>query len=298
MKEIIKELIDDVISIQPIGHHELKRHLVYKVETRIETFVIKFYYLDKRYYSEVKALDLLSVSNLPVVKVLKHGLYKKHHYMVYRFEEGKMLDEVNDIEESNLLDIYKQAGHYLKEIHTYGRYEPFGRTGLDEYKSLKASMKYEIDRIYTHLKGYKHPDESIIESGVKCLEGYRSFIGEARRGLCHMDYGSRNLLVRKINNWYEIVKIIDFEQATISDVRRDLVNVYHKNLKDGKLLKAFSQGYKEDVFEIIHRRDVIAYHLHFGLSICSWSLPVAKEHYQEGIEILLTYTRDGVEWKS
>lgn len=298
MEEIIKEIINDVTSIEAIGHHELKRHLVYKVETRIETYVIKFYYLDKRYYSEVKALELLSTSNLPVVKVLKHGLYKRHHYMVYRFEEGRMLDEVNDIEASNLFDIYMQAGHYLKEIHTYGRYEPYGRTGLDEYKSLKASMHYEIDRIYTHLKGYEHLDESIIEAGVNFLERYKSFIGEAKKGLCHMDYGSRNILVRKTNNRYEIVKIIDFEQATISDVRRDLVNVYHKNLKDSTLLKAFSQGYKEDIFETIHRREVIAYHLHFGLSICSWSLPVAKDYYQEGIEILRTYTRDGVEWKS
>lgn len=230
---------------------------------------------------------------MPVPKVMKYGVIEGHEYMLYHYEDGITLDKViHQINPNNLESLYKQAGIYLKMIHTFGEHEPFGRLAVSSYNSHEEAMAYEISRIYYHLKQYKHPDEMIIDQGIQALEYVRNTECIPIKGLCHMDYGSRNILVKKVNNCYEIVKIIDFEQATITDVKRDLVNVYQKFTKNKQDLKSFSKGYGEDVFSHIHSVEAKPYHLHYGLSICSWSLPVDKIHYQEGISILKEYTDD------
>lgn len=291
MEKVINQLIDDITEIIPIGHHVLKRHLVYRVITEQQDYVVKFYYIKNRFESEVKALQLLENSQVPVPKVIKYGVIEGHDYILYHYEEGVTLDKViHQIDPTNLEALYKQAGIYLKRIHAFGAQEPFGRLAVSSYNSHEEAMAHEISRIYHHLKQYKHPDEMIINEGIQALEYVRDTESLPIKGLCHMDYSSRNILVKKVNNRYEIVKIIDFEQAAITDIKRDLVNVYQKFTKNKHDLKPFSKGYGEDISGHIHSEEARLYHLHYGLSICSWSLPVDKIHYQEGISILKEYT--------
>ncbi|MBI9015342.1 MAG: aminoglycoside phosphotransferase family protein [Clostridiales bacterium] len=293
MEKIINQLIDDILEILPIGHHELKRHLVYRVITEQQDYVVKFFSFKNRLESEVKALQLLENSHVPVPKVINYGVIEGHDYMLYHYEEGITLDKViHEIDPKNLETLYRQAGIYLKQIHTFGENEPYGRLAVSSYNSHKEAMAYEISRIYNHLRQHKHPDEVIIDRGIQALEDARETEGIPIKGLCHMDYNSRNILVKKVNSCYEIIKIIDFEQAAITDIKRDLVNVYQKFIKNKHDLKSFSEGYGENISGHVHSEEAKLYHLHYGLSICSWSLPVDTIHYQEGIDILKEYTDD------
>jgi len=293
MESIISQLIDNILEIIPIGHHELKRHLVYRIKTEKQDYVIKFYYVKNRFESEVKALQLLKNFQVPVPEVIKHGVIEGHEYIMYRYEDGITLDKViHQIDSNNLEALYIQVGAYLKMIHSIGENEAFGRLAVQSYNSHKEAMDYEISRIYHHLKQHEHPDEIIISRGKQALECEKNKMRMSVKGLCHLDYGSRNILVHKVNNRYEIVKIIDFEQAAITDIKRDLVNVYQKFTKNEKDLKSFSEGYGEDILRHVHNDEARIYHLHYGLSICSWSLPVDKKHYQEGISILKEYIDD------
>jgi len=293
MESIINQLVDNVIEITPIGHHDLKRHLVYRIKTEKQDYVIKFYYVKNRFESEVKALQLLKNSQVPVPEVIKYGVIEGHEYIMYRYEDGITLDKViHQIDSRNLVALYKQAGVYLKMIHAIGQNEAFGRLAVQSYNSHKEAMDFDISRIYHHLERHEHPDEIIISRGKQVLEYEKKKMSIPIKGLCHLDYGSRNILVKKVNNSYEIVKIIDFEQATITDIKRDLVYVYQKFTKNEQDLRSFSKGYGEDILRHVHSVEARIYHLHYGLSICSWSLPVDKKHYQEGISILKEYIDD------
>lgn len=277
MEKYIHKIIDDIEDIKPIGNHHLKRHYVYHVLTNDGEYIIKFYGVNNRYESELNCLKLLEDKGLPVPRVLKHGVIDSREYIVMTHLDGVLMSDVA-LEMDDLKKLYESAGNYLRKINDIQE-KQFGRLVRSlQYEHYEDYFNYELSRITYHLKQYDHPNQKIIDQGLDLINRHLPVVC-FKKGLCHMDYGSRNILVKKENGEYIISGIIDFEQAAITDVKREMSLLYAKYLNDNNTA-AFFKGYGTT-----YEPDDI-YTLYYGLSICGWALPVDKMHYQEGEDII------------
>jgi len=282
MKEIIESLIDDVLEIHPVGHHHLKRHQVYKVKTKKKTVIIKFYYKKNRFESELNALQLLK-DQLPVPKVIDYGIHEEIEYLIMSFIEGQALDELNLTDEERAI-VIEEAGRYLNIINSTPIDLPFGRLNKrSHHLDYHDYIKVEVDKIINHLKGFDHPEPEIIKKGIKVLLNNISII-DVTKCLCHLDYSGRNILVAFKEDKPYIIGVIDFEQTSVTDLAQELTLV-HTNLLDEKTFDTFYKGYKRKV-EI---PDI--YYLFYGLTICAWSLPVDRNFYNQGLDIIKAYIK-------
>ena len=106
--------------------------------------------------------------------------------------------------------------------------------------------------------------------------------------LCHNDLSERNIIVK--DGKFE--KLIDFEQAAITDRYRELALIrYYLSKSNRDYFDDFIQGYQENYsidLEILDQRNN-TYLLLYGIMICSWSHNINKEYYDEGISILEKY---------
>lgn len=243
MEHLINEILEDVIHIVPIGHHHLKRHYVYEVKTKSMICIVKIYGIHQRYECEVNALKLLKELDLPIPKLLAYGIVDTHEYIIMNRLDGIPLKQLN-LSEQEQAAIFKSAGAYLKQIHELGTQLPYGRLveGL-QFKSFDAYFDYEVVRILNHLDRDDHPEQEMIEDGKALLKKWLP-ITQHQKGLCHLDFGPRNLLVKKENGCYKISGILDFEQCAIADVKREIALMYSK-FKSPLVQKAFLRVMEE-----------------------------------------------------
>lgn len=296
MQNIIETIIDNVIEIKPIGNHELERHLVYLVETTEKKYVIKFYFVSNRWNREVAALKILNKSNVLVPNIIDYGKVDNVEWILYEYVEGTILTKVHEeVPQCNLIDIYFEAGEQLGLIHSFKKFKYYGSLNEDlkfvkKYESFKDYFETEINRIFTNLKKFTHEEIKLINQAKKSLCDNLIKLDSIDQGyLCHNDFGPRNLIIDKEKDVYRLKCVIDFEQSVISDVDRELVLFYCKLLKENRTLsEAFRHGYEKhrviDENKLFQKKAI--YQLYRGLSICSWSKIVDKDHYNEGIEIL------------
>ncbi|MCH4890074.1 aminoglycoside phosphotransferase family protein [Acidaminobacter sp. JC074] len=269
--ERIKKIIEDVLLVEAIGHVHLKRHEVYKVTTKRDTYIIKFYGVDNRFQNELAALELLEGMDLPTPKIIKHGEMDGSEYVVMSLLEGCPLDklELSDTEKNH---IYYEAGLYLKKIHGVKHDLSFGRIGSKKFDLFDQHFQYELERILMYLKRDNHPFPDIIEKGIETIKK-QTFSSEDKT-LCHMDYCDRNILIKN----GKISGIIDFEQSIISDRNWDLA--YTLSKVEEKYQSAFFKGYgsKPDKIDF--------FMLYRGLHTCSWALAYVKDFYMEGLNLV------------
>lgn len=296
IEKVINENIQNVVHIIPIGNHALKRHYVFLVETNRKKYVMKFYYVAKRWNREVSALLLLKDYSFLSPKLIKYGVNDDVEWILYDYENGSLLDDVElEITYKNLKRIYKAAGEQLSRIHSHRQFGEFGslNENLEYVKAYKTFNEYfltEIERVFNNLDKFDHEEYELIKDCKKTLLEKFELLEPIREGhLCHNDFGSRNIIVDVENSEYKIKSIIDFEQSVISDRYRELTLVKMKFLKDNQLLsEAFYEGYRKNLNideNVLDQREKI-YLLQYGLSICGWSKEVDKNHYNEGIDLL------------
>ncbi len=271
MKNIIRELIKDVLIIVPVGHTHLKRHQVYKVTTISEILIIKFYGVKNRYQNELTALRLLSEIDLPLPKIVDYGVHKDKEYIIMTCLEGETMSNLI-MERSEQEKIYRVAGQYLRKINDAKHDLDYGRVGAEKFETFKAYFSYEVSRILNNLEQFNHPYPEVIEEGIKTIKNVD--VDSNEKKLCHMDFSDRNILLKE----GRISGIIDFEHTIISDPNWDLA--YAENRLQGKNREAFYEGYG------YVPEDISVFKLFHGLSICSWSLLVDREHYEEGIKLI------------
>ncbi len=271
MKKIIRELIRDVLKIDSVGHTHLKRHQVYKVTTISETLIIKFYGVKNRYQNELTALQLLSKSKLPIPRIVDYGVYKDKEYIIMTCLEGETMNPLI-MENGEQEKIFRVAGQYLRTINDTKHDLNYGRVGAEKFETFKAYFSYEVSRILSNLERFDHPYPEVIEEGIKTINKIN--VDSNEKKLCHMDFSTRNILLKD----GRISGIIDFEHTIISDPNWDLA--YADNKLQGKYREAFYEGYGYEP------KDIGVFKLFHGLSICSWSLLVDREHYEEGIKLI------------
>lgn len=288
--QIVKELYPNSENITGIGHHELKRHMVFRFEVDGVFLVIKLYFTADRWNREVASLRLLESEIMPL-RLIQYGVCNEVEYVVMNYIDAMMLCDVLEIDSEK---VYYESGIQLAKIHQANTFEQFGILNHDlsfkiGFDSWNEYYLYESNRHLTNLKKHKHPNQKLIDDAITMfLDTRKQMSGNYVPVLTHNDYGDRNIFVQDS----DYITIIDFELSCVQDVYRELAFIeYQLKKRSSTAFDNFIQGYqtvREFNSELFHKNRRL-YYLHFALAICSWSLTIDPIHYQEGVQ-LLEYT--------
>lgn len=297
LKDKLEPIIGIVDSIDPIGNHNLQRHLVYKLLCGNKKYVIKLYYKKNRWNREVANLKLFANTEVLVPKIVDYGVFDNGlEWLIYDYIEGELLSKVDEkLSLDNLKDIYYEMGRQLGIIHYHKEFDFFG--SMDENgRSIQGFVTYReyfedlMNRVLPELYFFEHEDLVLLKEAEKQMKSMYSLLEEVYKPtLCHNDFDSRNILVNERSGRYYLKAIIDFEQSVPIDIDEELVQVYLPLIeKDKVLAESFKLGYEEfgviNLDKLILKKDF--YNLRRGLGICAWAKEVNYEYYLEGIKIL------------
>lgn len=297
LKEKLKPIIGIVDSIEPIGNHDLERHLVYKVSCNNKNYVIKLYYKRNRWNREVASLKCFGNSGALIPQIVDYGVFDNGiEWLIYSFIEGELLSQVEEnLSLDNLKDIYYDIGrqlgiiHHHKKVKFWGGMDKGGK-GVKGFKTYREYFEDFTDEILLMLYSSEHQKVELFkEADLRVKSMYHILDDVNKPTLCHNDFEPRNILVSKVDDKYFLKAIIDFEQCIAIDRDEELVYFYLPLMENHKLLaENFKLGYEE--FGVINlevlnsKKDL--YNLRKGLGICSWAKEVAYDYYLEGIKIL------------
>lgn len=297
LKDKLKPIIGIVDSIEPIGNHNLQRHLVYKLFCDNKKYVIKLYYKKNRWNREVASLRLFENTEALVPKIVDYGVFDNGlEWMIYDFIEGELLSQVDEkLPLDNLKDIYYEIGgqlgiiHFHKEFVFFGSMDGNGRS-IQGFFTYRGYFEDSMNRILPDLYSFEHQNLTLLKEAENQLKSMYSLLDEVNKAtLCHNDFGPRNILVGEIDGRYYLKAIIDFEQSLPTDIDKELVQVYLPLAeKDKVLAESFKSAYEEfgsiSLRKLSLKKDF--YNLYMGLGICSWAKRKDYEYYLKGMKIL------------
>ena len=93
MCAIISNILQKEVTLLPIGNHELRRHLVYKVKTCDGDFVFKYYYQDVYGGREISTLRLIDNQNIKLVKGSAKILALGQGFDIFKYDFLKLPPE-------------------------------------------------------------------------------------------------------------------------------------------------------------------------------------------------------------
>ncbi len=296
LRDWLMPVIGPICTFEPIGNHELKRHLVYKIISKERAYVLKLYYKKDRWNREVANLRRFAGTEVLAPRIVDYGVFESGlEWLLYDFIEGELLSRVDDtLPKDKREAIYFEMGRQLGLIHQYeldffGSMDEDGRS-VYGFKTFKAYFSHLAAKILTELHTVEHDHPLLMkEAESKFLAMLDAFDEEPVATLCHNDFGPRNILVSEGGGTYSLKAVIDFEQSVPTDKHEELIAVYLPMLeRDKALASRFRAGYETsqiiDMDRLLAKRDF--YSLFRGLGICSWSKEVNYTYYLEGVRLL------------
>jgi len=169
LEDKLKPVIGIVDSIEPIGNHNLQRHLVYKLSCGNKKYVIKIYYKKNRWNRELASLKIFANTEVLVPKIVDYGVSNNGlEWLIYDYIEGELLSQVDKkLSLDNLKEIYYGMGRQLGIIHYYKEFNFFG--SMDENaRSIQGFTTYReyfedlINRMLSELYSFEF---DIIKTG-------------------------------------------------------------------------------------------------------------------------------------
>lgn len=293
----IKNIIDKSMRlnedfiIEPIGNHNIGRHLVYKVITKDKNYIFKIYYIKGKSEREINSLNILRDSSIRIPKVMKYGDYDNHEWVLMEYIDGEIFENIlASVDENNKLFLFRELGEALGKIHSYKTFNY--ALGWDRKIKTNDFKKYKIEKFEKRIDEIKNQNLLEKEMLFKAIDIIRENYDEIFKAndfrLTHNDFDGRNILVSKENGIYTLKAVIDFEQSYPDNCENDLANLYFKYFIENKdYEKSFINGYS-----IYMKVDENFYkHLKIYLMLmiiehCSWSYEKAKDYYIENIEFL------------
>ena len=106
--KIMRDYFGDKTSIEPIVNHHLGRHFVFKV-TNSRSYVMKFYFKERKWEREISALTLLTNFSYKTPKILDRGITDTIEWLLYEYIEGTTLNTL-DLSEDERKEIYFLLG--------------------------------------------------------------------------------------------------------------------------------------------------------------------------------------------
>lgn len=297
LKEWLMPVIGPIHMFKPIGNHELKRHLVYKITCKERDYVLKLYYKKDRWNREVANLRRFADTEVLAPRIVGYGVFENGlEWLVYDFIEGTLLSRVeHELSEDNRESIYHEMGKQLGliHLHTCGFFGSMDEKGnsIHGFVTFKAYFSHLTAKILTELNEVEHDNPALIKKAESEFSAMlQSFNDEeVPATLCHNDFGPRNILVSEDGGEYSLKAIIDFEQSVPTDRDEELITVYLPMLERNKnLANSFRSGYELygaiEVDRVLTKKKF--YNLFHGLGICAWAKDVDYEHYLEGARLL------------
>lgn len=84
ISNIMLKIVDDLVKIKAIGHHDINRHLVYYIKnSKGEEYVVKLYFKAKRYNRELFNFLNLNKYGVKVPRVFDHGIFEDGIEWIY-----------------------------------------------------------------------------------------------------------------------------------------------------------------------------------------------------------------------
>jgi aminoglycoside phosphotransferase (APT) family kinase protein len=297
LERIASQLLNEEVTLIPIGNHDLNRHLVYKVTTTSnQHYVFKYFYQAHYASKEIAALNYLANHDLPVPRIISSGaLDDQRTWLLMSHIEGlPMMKVLRHIPLDQQLYLFEELGKTLKAFHSV-TFEQFGMwtsTEINLPHSLKIAYQPKLDFLDHRLK-CELPNREWLDLGWAYLEEHMSCLDHATKPvLCHQDFDARNILIHKVNQRYEITAILDFEHSVPWDSYADFSQLYLKHFYDHPELEvAFFKGYEPSFSDDIHFEERFKYHLlYYTLSACTWAYDVAPEFYEMCLKTLKKLT--------
>jgi len=184
-------------------------------------------------------------------------------YMILEKIQGERLDKIWDnLSAEEKYNITRKIGRMLKDIHAI-KFDKFGKikkngeiegdnpftfrkegTEIPHNKWLRILLRDSL-KDYARLLSYENIDLKLMNKVnnfiLNNLETIK-YNGEA--SLIHGDFQKGHLFIRRIENEYKIVGIIDFEFADSYCPEYDFIKLHREGFFDNrKLLKALQEGY-------------------------------------------------------
>jgi aminoglycoside phosphotransferase (APT) family kinase protein len=301
IKEIVSRLLNENIEVDPIGNHELKRHLVYTIRNGSGIIgVFKFYYRKNRLNREVASLRFLEGRGVKAPKILKFGkLEDGTEWLFMDHKKGEVFTKVKDyMSEDNAKEIYEAMGEQLGKIHSLKTFDFFGNwdengNSIENIKDFSTAFRKNVDAVLKELFDQHLEEEELQRQCAEILKGKLNLVDDVKVAHLHNgDFGERNILIKKVDNKWKLSALIDFEHCVPYDRDSEIIDCYYRLLDENQIFaEAFKMGYEKHMkFSNDLEKKKELYGLYSGLGICSWAKIQAPDYYLEGIRILKKYS--------
>jgi len=296
MQKIISEILDKDVQVLPIGNHELRRHLVYKVISDNYDFVFKYYYQKNFGNREIASLKALQGSTLHIPDLVSYGQFgDNREWMLTNYIKGSPLIKVfHHIPRNKQLELFMQMGTELSLIHNYKDFDFFGEwdedcLAINDHVTFLDAFMDSTEKTFNTIRNKTLPNQELLQKGCQFIMDHKDvFLSVTKAHLTHLDYDPRNILVRKIQGEWHISAVLDFEQSKPWDKEADFVHLYLKHFyKDPELEVAFMKGYQLNSTlspEFHEKLDI--YMIHQCMNICTWAFNNAPQYYDQAFKVL------------
>jgi aminoglycoside phosphotransferase (APT) family kinase protein len=290
MQAIISNILRKDVSLVPIGNHELRRHLVYKVKTDEGNFVFKYYYQDVYGGREISTLRMIQNTDIKHARLIDSGTFgEDREWLMMELLEGMPMDKImKHVPREQLASIYEDMGRSLGQLHDMKTFDGFG--------SLKEDMTFlkKHDRFvdafvenneYFTRKIYDTPSKvkDILLLGVKKIQQNLFLLDSVKEArLTHFDFSPRNTFISKENDKRVLSAILDYELCRPWDKNSDLCHLILRDFPDNSdFEEAFFRGYREHSTLDHHFHYTLDFYmLNLCLSVCSWAETIAPAYYE------------------
>jgi tRNA A-37 threonylcarbamoyl transferase component Bud32 len=302
IKDTVSKLLNENIEVESIGNHELKRHLVYMIKNKDAIIgVFKLYYQNNRWNREIASLRILEDRGIKAPKILKLGkLEDGTEWLLLEHKDGEIFSKVKcNMSVENIMDLYEAIGGELGKIHSSKTFSFFGDwdengNSIDNIKDYSIFFKNCVERMLKELFSQHLEEEELHRKCADKLKSMLNLVDDVKEAhFSNGDFGERNILVKKIDDRWELSALIDFEHCVPKDKDAELIDCYYNLLEENqKFAEAFKSGYEKYMkFSDDLEKKKELYELYSGLSICSWAKIQAPDYYWEGIKILKKYSK-------
>ncbi|WP_425446934.1 aminoglycoside phosphotransferase family protein [Dethiothermospora halolimnae] len=294
--EIIERNIGKTKEIIPVGHHELGRHFVYRIEdSKNKQYILKIYGKENRWCKEVNALELLNGVILCPEVINKGILENGVEWILQEKISGVILEEIWDhLSNNNKIYIIEEIGEILGSIHSSYKYDYYGyceklEYRVDDKKGFISYRKSKDKKIINNILKQELPHKEFLKKTYSAMIKYYRYLNTNEYScLCHHDFSARNIMVNRKENMWKVTGVIDFEHSYPNDPYIDFTDLYQTIFIDEKPLEYyFLRGYTKYMkLDRNHIEKVRYYLLNKGLFICSWTYDSIRDYYNEGMRLL------------
>lgn len=296
VKALVEELMGREVEIKSIGNHALLKNAVYRVDYGQKKVIFKLYRKKNRCNREVATLKLLeNAKTISPVLLDKGTVDDEIEWIFISYLPGVPFQKVrNQLEEADCLALMKQIGKSLRSIHDAVHFDYFGewackQNNFSKNMDFKSAFKEKFDVYAQRLAPQNDFEANLFERGIEYVENHMAILSQVGLAyICHNDFDSRNILVKKIDNHWQVSGIIDFEHSYPWDAEADLVGLYMEGLRDNPAWeKAFFEGYASERYrEEAFQSKMDFYLVARSLEVCSWASNHEPNYFDRGLQWL------------